>query len=63
MAIGLAVEKGNTIYIYNERGSETGSTTARDGLYGYSSVAVAVRSGSTIYLYNEHGANTGSVNV
>jgi len=60
MAIANAVQRGSTIYIYDEKGHSLGSVPAYDGLHGFTSGSVSVRSGNTIYIYNEKGHQTGS---
>lgn len=60
MAIGNAVQKGSTVYIYDEKGRLNGTVSAGnikngDGLTGYTSGTVNVRRGSTIYTYNDKG--------
>jgi hypothetical protein len=59
MAIGNVVQRGSTIYIYDEKGHQTGALAAasgpRDGLQGYTSSTVNIRRGSVIYTYDAHG--------
>lgn len=59
MAIGNAVQRGSTVYIYDEKGRQTGTVSAgnrpEEGLKGYTSSTVNVRRGNTIYSYNEKG--------
>lgn len=66
MAVGSAVQKGSTIFIYDEQGRQTGAifmgvTKPPDGLLGYTGSSVSVRSGPTIFIYNERGQQIGSV--
>lgn len=65
MAIGNAVERGMTIYIYDERGRQVACVPSgngpNDGLKGYTSGTVNVRRGSTIYSYNEKGQQVACV--
>ena len=67
MAIGNAVQKGATVYIYDERGRQIGSVSAgsgsNDGLKGYTSSTVNVRRGNTIYTYNEKGRQIASTSA
>ena len=64
MAIGNAVQRGSTIYIYDEKGYQTGTVSAGSGphdrMHGYTGGSVSVRRGSTIYIYDERGRQTGS---
>lgn len=65
MAIGNAVQKGSSVYIYDEKGRQIGVVSAGgkppDGLVGFTSSTVSVRKGSSIYIYNEKGRQTGVV--
>ena len=60
MSIGNAVQKGSWIYIYDEKGHQTGVVPIGggkdDGLKGYTSSTVNVRKGSWIYSYDEKGS-------
>lgn len=59
MAIGNAVQRGASVYIYDEKGRQIGSVSAgsgaQDGLKGYTSSTVNIRRGSAIYTYDERG--------
>lgn len=59
MAIGNVVQKGSTVYVYNEKGhilsTMSAGTGKDDGLKGYTSTTVNIRRGSTIYTYSEKG--------
>ena len=66
MAIGNAVQKGSWVYIYDEKGRQTGCVGAGspgkgDGLTGYTSSTVNVRKGSWIYSYDVKGRQTACV--
>jgi len=66
MAIGSAVQKGSTIFIYDERGLQTGAifigvAQPSDGLLGYTGSSLSVRKGATIFTYNDKGQQIGSV--
>jgi hypothetical protein len=65
MAIGNAVQKGSWVYIYDEKGQQTGcvgaGTAKGDGLTGYTSSTVNVRKGSWVYSYDEKGRQTACV--
>lgn len=63
MAIANAVQKGNTVYIYDEKGHQIGCVSAGDGLHGFTSGSVSIRRGNTIYIYNEKGNQTGCVSA
>ncbi len=59
MAIGSAVQRGSSIYIYDENGRQTGVVSAgsgpKDGLRGYTGTTVSVQRGSSIYIYDDKG--------
>lgn len=65
MPVGNAITKGNFVYIYDERGRQTGAvsvgTGKNDGLTGYTSSNVNIRRGNFIYSYNEKGKQIGAV--
>lgn len=64
MAIGNAVERGNTVYIYDEKGRMTASAISgsgpNDGLKGYTSSTVNIQRGNQIYSYDEQGRMIGA---
>lgn len=59
MAITNAVERGSSVYIYDERGRQICTiprgTGPNDGLKGYTANFVNIRRGSLIYTYDEKG--------
>lgn len=59
MAIGNAVQRGSSIYVYNEKGLQICTVPAgsgqNDGLKGYTSSTLNVQRGGTIYTYDEKG--------
>lgn len=64
MAIANAVQRGSTVYVYNEKNQQIftqhAGTGPKDGLKGYTSSSVNIQRGSTIYSYNEKGQQTGT---
>lgn len=58
--IGSAIQRGSTVYVYNEKGSVLStipsSSKPGEGLTGFTSSTVSVRRGSTVYTYNERGS-------
>jgi len=60
MPIANAVQRGTTVYIYDEKGRQIGTVPAGDGLHGFTSGSVSIRRGSTIYIYDEKGRQTGT---
>jgi len=63
MAIGSAVQKGSSVYIYDEKGRQLGVVSAgsgaNDGLKGYTGSTASVRRGNSIYIYDEKGRQKG----
>jgi hypothetical protein len=58
-AIGNAVQRGNVVYVYDEKGRQifdkpSGSGKG-DGLAGYTSGTVSIKRGSVVYTYDEKG--------
>lgn len=64
MPIGNAIQKGQWVYVYDEKGHKTATistgTHPGDGLMGYTSSSVNVRAGDFIYSYDERGHKTGT---
>lgn len=65
MAIGTAVQRGSTVYIYDEKRRQVATAPAgngpSDGLVGFTGSTVSIRRGASIYLYDERGRQTGTV--
>jgi len=65
MPIGNAVQRGAFVYVYDEKGRQTGAIPAgsgrEDGLKGYTSARVSVRRGAFIYLHDEKGRSMGTI--
>ena len=64
MAIATAVQRGNSVYVYNEQGNQIGGpinagSGPKDGLQGYTSTTVSVRRDNSVYVYNEQGNQIG----
>lgn len=59
MAIGSALQRGNYVYIYDERGRQLACLSAgsgpHDGLHGYTGGTVSIRRGNYVYTYDERG--------
>ncbi|MCS6954481.1 MAG: hypothetical protein RMK57_16830 [Bryobacterales bacterium] len=59
MAIGSAVQRGKTIYVYDERGrvlyTRFAGSGPEDGLQGFTSTTVTIRRNRTIYVLDERG--------
>jgi len=53
MAIGNAVQRGNSVYVFNEKNLSL--FTASGELMGYTSSLVNIKRENTIYSYNEKG--------
>lgn len=60
MAIATAVQRGSSIYVYDEKGSlmfqRPSGSGPKDGLQGYTSSTVSIRTGSSIYVYDDKGS-------
>ena len=59
MTIASAIQKGHSVYVYDERGRQLavipGGSKSDDGLTGYTATTVSIRKGSSIYVYDERG--------
>jgi len=51
--IGSAVQKGNLVYVYNEKGNTLFSKAGQ--LIGYTGSTVSVKSGNIVYTYDDRG--------
>jgi len=67
MAIANAVQRGSTVYVYNEKNQQimvrSAGSGPNDGLKGYTGSSVNIQRGSTIYTYNEKGQQTGATSA
>lgn len=67
MAIANAVQRGTSIYVYNEKNNQiftvSVGTGPKDGLHGFTSSTLSVRIGTSIYTYNESGNRIASTSV
>ena len=54
MTIASAIQRGNTIIAYDEKGRQVLARSG-DALVGYTGTSVSIRKGSTVYTYNERG--------
>lgn len=59
MPIGTAVQRGQVVYIYDEKGNQTSVVSAGslpdDGLKGYTNSTVAIRRGTLLYTFDARG--------
>lgn len=53
MAISTAVQRGNWVYVYDEKGHQLTSVSGE--LHGFTGSSVSVKRGNWIYVYDEHG--------
>jgi hypothetical protein len=64
MTIGSAVQRGQLVYVYSEKGYRLTSLVAgkgpKDGLQGYTSSTVSVRRNALIHTYDEKGRRLSS---
>ena len=51
--ISVAVQRGNCVYVYNERNCQIMQKTGQ--LVGYTSSTVSVKNGNSVFTYNERG--------
>lgn len=58
MAIGMAQQQGNMVYVYDENNHYLWSRTGE--LHGYTSNTVTIKQGNMLYMYNEKNIQTGS---
>ena len=67
MAIGMAVQKGGIVYVYDEKGRELATKGAgmgkNDGLKGYTSGTFTVQIGNILYTYNEKGGEVSTTSA
>jgi hypothetical protein len=54
-AIAVAVQRGSTIFVYDEKGRHTANIQAGDGLQGYTSGTVNVLRGRMLMTYDGRG--------
>lgn len=54
MAISTAIQRGNFVYVYNERNSQTACITGE--LMGFTSTTVTVKRGNFAYVFDERGS-------
>ncbi len=59
--ISVAIQKGNSVYVYNERNSVI--RTAIGTLYGYTANTYSVVRGNVVYTYSEKGTVISSRHV
>jgi hypothetical protein len=59
--ITLEVQKGNMVYVYNEKNQVIRSVSGE--LYGYTSGSYSVKQGSMIYTYDEKGIRISSISA
>jgi hypothetical protein len=54
--IALAVQRGSTVFVYNDKNSILFSIGAGQGLVGYTNRSVNIQRGDMIFTYNEKGS-------
>ena len=55
MAIGMAQQQGNMVYVYDENNYHLWSRTGE--MLGYTSNTVTIKQGNMLYMYNEKNTN------
>jgi len=67
MAIANAIQRGDWVYVYDEKNNQIFTLPAgsgsSDGLKGYTGSSVNIRRGDWIYTYNERGQQTGTTSA
>lgn len=58
MAIGMAQQKGDWVYVYDENNHYLWSRTGE--LHGYTSSTVTIKQSGWLFMYNEKNIQTGS---
>ena len=53
MAISTAIQKGSTVYVYDEKNHQLWTDSGQ--LHGYTGSSVSIRKSNTIYVYDEKG--------
>jgi len=56
MGIGMAMEKGPSVVVYNEKNRELFRKTGK--LHGYTATVVTVINGNSLIMYDEKGKET-----
>jgi hypothetical protein len=61
MAIGTVIRRTGGIFVYDERGRQTGiiSVPPSDELQGYTGSTVGVQRAGSVFIYNERGQQVG----
>lgn len=59
MAIGVAVQRGSSVFVYDEKGHQlcvlSGGSKPGEGLKGYTGHTVSVQRGGSVFTYDEKG--------
>lgn len=58
MAIAMAQQKGNMVYVYDERNIQLWSCFGE--LYGYTASIVTIKKNNMLYMYDEKNIQRGS---
>lgn len=63
--IGSAVQRGDWVYVYDEKGSQLFTKSAgggeKDGLMGYTGSTVSIRRGDWVYVYDAKGSQVSTI--
>lgn len=64
MAISTAIQKGTSVYVYNEK-KQTSATISLSGgtLAGFSANFVCIQRNTSAYVYNEKGHQIGCITL
>ncbi len=58
MAIGMAQQKGSTVYVYDDKNHQIWTEFGQ--LHGYTGTIVTIKKSSTLYMYDEKHHVTGT---
>lgn len=58
MAIGNAIQKGNIVYVYNEKNMQIFSQLGT--LLGYTNSNINIKRGNAVYTYDANGRQIGA---
>jgi isopentenyldiphosphate isomerase len=61
MPISNAIQRGPSVYLYNEKGRLICTVPANQGLLSFTSGTVSVKGASQIFVFNEKGQLTATI--
>lgn len=60
MAISTAIQKGTSVYVYNEKKQTSATISLSGGTVHSCTGTINIKRGTTIYMYNENGRQVGT---